>query len=171
MGQRHPYRPDEDQSSTGRWVTVNEAAEALDVSVEAVRGRIKRGSITHERRGNAVYVLLESDQSSTSHDQSTTGHQPVADQWALVEALQEQVGYLRDQVESEREARRRADHIIAALTERIPELEASPQSPEEAESASENASSGEADWEEAPEEHKEPQTGARRPWWRRIFGG
>lgn len=173
MGEGGAERPDDSQSPTGRWVSVNEAAEALGISVEAVRGRLKRGTLLHERRGNAVYVLVEDDQSATGRDHRVTSHQPDADQSALVEALQEQVGYLRGQLEAEREARRRADHIIAALTERIPELEAPPQSAQEAESVAEGVSEDDGR-EEVAEEHVEPESDPqprRRSWWRRLLGG
>lgn len=70
------------------------------------------------------------------------------------------------------EARWRANHIIAALTERIPELEAPPQSAQEAESVAESVAEGESG-EEAAEKRTEPQSPEsqeRVPWWRRIFG-
>src|SRR5215218_6983640 len=57
----------EDQSQTGRRrLTVAEASEVLGITVEAVRGRIKRRTLEHERDSGTVYVLLEADQ---SHDQ------------------------------------------------------------------------------------------------------
>ncbi|WP_047866696.1 hypothetical protein [Rubrobacter aplysinae] len=180
MGEDHSQRPDPtgpDQSPAGRWVTVNEAAEARGISVEAVRGRVKRGTVRHERRGGTVYVLLEGDQTPPGRDQSTTSQRSDDDQSEaseaspLVDVLQDQVEYLRGQLEAEREARRRADHIIAALTERIPELEAPPQSTQEAESVAESASEG-ADRGEASEKRTEPQSVGeqeRVPWWRRLF--
>ena len=38
---------------------MNEAANALGVTVDAVRSRVKRGTIAHERAGGRVYVLLD----------------------------------------------------------------------------------------------------------------
>ena len=38
-----------------------EAADALGITVDAVRSRIKRGTIEHERVGGRVYVLLVAD--------------------------------------------------------------------------------------------------------------
>jgi hypothetical protein len=53
----------EDQSQTGRQrLTVAEASEVLGITVEAVRGRIKRGTLEHERDSGTVYVLLPADQ-------------------------------------------------------------------------------------------------------------
>lgn len=72
----------------------------------------------------------------------------------------------------EAEANREDRCLIAALTERILELEAPPQSAQEAEGIAESASEGESG-EEAPEERPEAQDAGEqpRPWWRRIFGG
>jgi hypothetical protein len=76
-----------------------------------------------------------------------------------VAELRDHNNYLRHQLEVWQEEARRKDHIIAALTERIPELEA----PEER-SESPETSSASAEGVEAPEEEK-------RPWWVRLFGG
>jgi hypothetical protein len=54
---------------TGRRLTPRQAADQLGVSVEAVRGRIKRGTIAHERDANRVFVILDADQTATGHDQ------------------------------------------------------------------------------------------------------
>jgi len=42
----------------------------------------------------------------------------------LVECLRDQVSYLRDQLDQEREANRENRRLLAAALERIPELEA-----------------------------------------------
>ncbi len=77
-------RPDANQptpgSPTSRRVTVQEATGALGVTVEAVRGRIKRGKLEAEReKDGSVYVWLDADRITTGHDQPTTGSQPDAD--------------------------------------------------------------------------------------------
>lgn len=148
-------------------LTLREAAAALGVSEGAVRKRVSRGSLASDvGEDGRRYVYLEGTDagedagSPTGEDASVDG---VAELRARVESLEHAL-------DSEREARRRADHIIAALTERIPELEAPPQSAQEAESIAESASGGESRKDSA-EEHTEPQgAGERRvPWWRRIF--
>jgi hypothetical protein len=58
--ERTSRRPDR------RRVTVAEASEILGVTVEAVGGRIKRGTLEHERDSGTVYALIEADQSTTS---------------------------------------------------------------------------------------------------------
>ena len=66
----------EDQSQTSRQrVTVAQASEILGVTVEAVRGRIKRGTLEHERHSSTVYVLLHADQMTTGRRPE---HRPAA---------------------------------------------------------------------------------------------
>jgi len=56
---------------TKRRLSVPEAAEALGVTVDAIRSRIKRGTIEHVREGGRVYVLPGTDEYGTGHDQGT----------------------------------------------------------------------------------------------------
>lgn len=99
---------------------------------------------------------------------------------AQLEDMRERVESLERSLDAEREANRENRRIIAGLTQRIPELEAPPQSGQEAESIAESASGGERPV-EATEEYTEARnapshttrasSAERRPWWRRIFGG
>ena len=138
----------EDQSQTGRRrLTVAEASEVLGITVEAVRGRIKRRTLEHERDSGTVYVLLHADQ---SHDQprpddGQTSDRPRPDDHADInEELRDRISYLERQVEEEREARRRADTILAQLSaanaeqaRTIRALEAPQETPEDAETVEE----------------------------------
>src|SRR5215211_9438056 len=99
---------------------------------------------------------------------SEAGREAQVDSEVLVESLRDQVGYLRSQLDIRTEELREHRRIIAALTQRIPELEATaspepPGGPERpAEGTVEPTSS---------EPVREAQEGAeRRPWWRRMFG-
>jgi hypothetical protein len=163
----------EDQSQTSQQrVIVAQAAQILGVTVEAVRGRIKRGTLKHERHNGTVYVLLNADQMPTGHqpgdDQTTDQLRPEAHE-ELSDELRDRVRFLERMLEEEREARteerRRHDTLMAQLMQRIPQLEAPPEPPEDTETV-----------EEAPERAEpRPATGgaqedARRPWWRRVFG-
>jgi chromosome segregation ATPase len=94
--------------AAGRWLDVNSAAEELGVSTDAVRKRISRGSLRSDRKDGAVRVWL--DDGGTE-----AGREAQVDGGALVEVLREQAEYLRKQLTEEREARRRADTIIAQL--------------------------------------------------------
>jgi hypothetical protein len=106
-------------------VTIKEAASRLGVTEAAIRKRIQRGSLDKEMGSDGrVYVYLDLSQ-DTSHPESQVHYE------ALVEDLRDQVHYLRSVLNEERDARRRADMIIAQLTQanaalaqRIPELEA-----------------------------------------------
>jgi hypothetical protein len=164
-----------------RRVTVAEAADILGITAEAVRTRIKRGKLESVKDpplpGGTVYVLLEADQTGPNVGPTSQGQDQTADQTgpALLEAKDETIAELRARVDSlerslseEREARRRADTIIAQLTSRIPEIEA-PSEPRE--SPTEPASG--ADRVEARPAGGEAQEGTEktRPWWRRVFGG
>jgi hypothetical protein len=155
---------------------VAEAAEILGVTVEAVRGRIKRGTLEHERDSGTVYVYIPADQ-------APTGHQPDADQTTdqtptdlLADELRDRVRYLERQVEEEREARRRADTLLAQLMQRIPELEA-PSEARESPATSDPTrtppdTSGGAHGATERREGPESQGGGEpRSIWRRIFGG
>jgi type IV secretory pathway VirB10-like protein len=164
-------RMGEDRSQTSRRrVTVAEASEILGVTVEAVRGRIKRGTLDHERDSGTVYVLLDTDQPTTGHqpddDQANDQYRPDAHE-ALEDELRDRIRYLERQVEEEREARRRADLLLSQLMDRVPQLEAPREQPEATEAV-----------EEEPE-RAEPRSATggpqaapqRRSLWRRVFGG
>jgi hypothetical protein len=137
----------------------------MGITVDAIRKRISRGTIAHERdEDGRVWVLLDTDQGAASKVQDTD--QPQSDAAALISAKDETIEALRGQLEEANERDRENRRIIAALTSRIPAIEA----PQEASQASETV-------EEAPESAESrpatggAQEGARRPWWRRVFGG
>jgi hypothetical protein len=128
----------------------------------------------HEKAEDGrVYVWMDAAQDTTRDTEQTTqdAYQDTA-QDERVEDLREQVGYLRRQLDEEREARRRADMIIAQLA-RTTEEQA--RTIRELEAASEPQESPQT-VEEEPEGVEpglgtsEAQEGAQRPWWRRVFG-
>src|SRR5215212_11016916 len=92
---------------SGKLATVHEAANALGVSVDAIRKRIQRGTIPHERHEDGrVYVLLDEasklqdnrqDASGKVQDDRQTPYRTDRDE--LVQSLQEQVEYLRHEAE------------------------------------------------------------------------
>jgi hypothetical protein len=148
----------DERTGDERRTTVSEAAEILGISTEAVRGRIRRGTIPVEREGGTVYVLLEgTERNRTTGDQSsTTVHQP-GDRTDLL------IAELQDRVRSLEEANRENRRIIAALTSRIPAIEAPQEAQEPPEPPSDTASNTPAP--------PEPETPAEvRPWWKRVFG-
>ena len=139
-------------------LTVADAAGALGVSQDAVRKRIARGTIAHDRdESGRVYVYLPASETVHKTDQDTAqddASKTVQDRY--IRSLEDQISFLRRELE-------RKDAILLNLTERIPELEAPPEAPESPETTADTPSSATAP--------PEPQEGAQRPWWRRMFGG
>ena len=138
---------------TRQRVTTKEAAEALGISVEAVRKRIERAQLGHERVDGRVYVYLDDDQTKSGPYVEVEPTALISEKNARIELLERQ---LTEANERDRENRR----IIAALTQRIPELEPAERPPEAPVTATHEA-----------EQHPGGggQEGARRPWWRRWF--
>jgi hypothetical protein len=134
---------------------VSEAADALGISEDAVRSRIKRGTLTSVRDGGRVFVLL------VGRDRPTD--QP-GESNALTSQMQGEIDHLRSQLDQERQAHAEARRIIAGLVDRMPPAIEAPsdatESPEEAQGRGEPRP-------DAPGARE----GARRPWWRRVFGG
>jgi hypothetical protein len=169
-----------DRRDEGR--TVTEAARILGITEGAVRKRVERGKLASQNtRDGRLLVYLDRDTTATdtTRDRPRQSRDTSEGDDRYIRSLEEQVQYLRAQLEQEREARteerRRQDTVIAQLSRAneeqartIRELEA-PASPEARESPQ--------TVEEEPERTEEPlsgagdaQEGARRPWWRRIFG-
>ncbi len=112
-------------------LTVQDASRLLGISEGAVRKRVARGTLEHERDAEGkVWVLLDAgtrgrtraghDQDDRVPDEQDAGE--TRDE--LVVELRDRISYLERQVEEEREARRRADTLMARFLERVPELEA-----------------------------------------------
>src|SRR5215210_3459451 len=119
---------------TPRRVSVPEAALLLGISEDAVRSRLRRRTLRKEKASDGtVYVILDSptgtDRPTTDTDQPTTDES--TDQRELVEALRDELAYLRQQLDAEREAGRRKDHLLAAALERIPAIEPAEEDPED----------------------------------------
>src|SRR5215217_268807 len=145
-------------------LTVQAAAETLGVSVDAVRSRIRRGSLESEKDPDGrVYVWLGSDQSIDEPQRQVEGSRE------LIEVLRAQVEDLRARLDRETEANRENRRIIAGLIERVPELEAPSSATEPREgdlSASEEGTAS-----TPAEDRPGPEASAQRPWWRRLIGG
>ena len=149
-----------------RRLTVPQAAEALGVTVDAVRGRIRRGKLKSEQHAGTVYVWLDAPEEDDSRGPSATSHRPSDDRSERIEDFREQVAYLREQLQAERQAHAEARRIIAGLVERIPAIEAPPEPRESSEMAEDQQGRGQPH-SDAPD----AQEGVQRPWWRRVFGG
>jgi len=136
--------------------------------MEAVRGRIKRNTIEHERIGDRVYVLVDAAQARPGQDQDAA---QAIDQGPLVESLQDQVEYLRDQLRRANERDRENRRIIAALTQRIPAIEAPAEMPgQEPPEATTAATEQPGRMEPQPSVEGAHEGTERRSWWREFFG-
>jgi transposase-like protein len=126
-------------------VTVQEAARRLGVSEQAIRKRVKRRTLEHEKEEDGrVYVYLDAVEDDAPNPHSDP----------LISRLEDEIAYLREES-------RRKDEIIMQQAITMRRLSA-PESPETA--------SGAGAEEGPPEQSEGPETGAQRPWWRRLFG-
>ena len=141
-------------------LTVAEAAERLGVKEQAIRKRIQRGTIVHDKdEDGRVYVYADSYEDTdpnagerrTSTDTNTSTH-------TLVESMQDQIDTLKNELEIRNEELRRKDTIIMTMAQRIPELEPASEPRESPETATPEAEGVEA-----------PLAEKTRPWWRRFF--
>ena len=137
-------------------VTVAEAAARLGVKEQAIRKRIQRGTLPHDKdEDGRVHVYLDREDGATGAG-SDTGMD------TLVQSLQEQIAYLRQVSEDWKEEARRKDTIIMSLTQLLPELEAPTESREVFEPATQAK-----DKDTAPPEQQDPSH--RRSWLHRFF--
>lgn len=126
---------------TDERLTVAEAADRLGISEDAIRSRIKRGTLQSVRDSGTVYVLLSGDRPAT--DETTSQRPTSAD-----DAKDELIAVLREQLAAEREANRENRRLLLAALER-------PQRELEAETR-----------EDPPESTEGPENQSSRPWWR-----
>jgi excisionase family DNA binding protein len=164
VGEGRRTQPNRGNPTTNqRRLTAHEAARRLGISEDAVRMRVKRGTLEAEREGGRLYVLLRPDPMVEPTDRTDE----------LIAELRERVRSLEDQLGQERHANKENRRIIAALTSRILELPAAqaPASPEPRESPPGAA-------EEEPARTTLPATRgpqepvrkrARRSWWKEKY--
>ena len=107
-----------------------------------------------------MYVYVDASSEATTDGVHSTGG--AADE--LLERTEELITTLREQLQAERQAHAEARRLLAAALERIP-----PQLP-----APEDASESpqpRPDRTATADASGEPETGSRRPWWRRWLEG
>jgi hypothetical protein len=158
VGEGHTDRPSPDLDR----LTVAQAADALSVSQDAVRKRIVRGTIPHDKdeKGRVCVYLSASETVHKTSQDTVQDDATKTVQDAYIRSLEDQIAFLRRELE-------RKDTILLNLTERIPELEA----PSEARESPQTVEEERERAEEPRSATVEAQEGARRPWWRRMFGG
>jgi hypothetical protein len=138
-------------------VTVQEAARRLGITESAVRKRVERGSLRHDKQDDGrIYVYLDTRDMERDRVQDSSYDM-------MVTRLENENEFLRRELE-------RKDAILLNMTEAMKALSPPPQeareSPETVEETSEaqpHPATG-----EAQEGTSRPQ---ERPWWRRWLGG
>jgi hypothetical protein len=121
-----------------KMMTVEVAARVLGIKEESVRKRVRRGKMRFEKGTDGrLYVYLDSTEAVRDEDGDAppglygdrSRYEPADAAREVMEARDETIRILQHQLEEEREARRRADTIIAqltqlnvALTARVPSL-------------------------------------------------
>ncbi len=127
-------------------VTIQEAARRLGISEGAVRKRVTRDSLQHDKGDDGrVFVYLDERTTRGVDDVQDAGVDP--NSTALISRLEDEVAYLREES-------RRKDEIIMQQAMTMRALTA----PSEAETVQEG--------EEPPKSTEGSETTAQRPWWR-----
>ena len=143
-------------------LTINQAASRLGVSENAVRQRIKRGTLSAVKVAGVWRVQLTDqqagDQSATTTE-TTSNHQ--GDQSPLVEQLRSENARPWEELEARRDELRRRDVLVAQqqasiseLAGRVQALSAGPE-PTRAPQSSDSTSNS-----------PDPHEGSDRAWWR-----
>ncbi len=150
----HPTDP-----TTDRRVTVAQAAVLLGLSEDAIRSRLKRGTLSKEKDADGtVFVVLDGGRPTTNGDRpmtdQTTDQSALALMQAHLDSLGEQLTYSRYQLDQEREANRENRRIIAGLVQRVPELGPAHEPRDVPETVAEGPDS--------EEQRPQPQTALRR---------
>lgn len=131
-------------SSQPERLTVAQAARKLGVSPEAVRKRIKRGTIPFDHDDDGLTHVYVEVTNPTEPSPDAEGDTVTS---LLLESYRERVESLERSLAAEREAHSETRRIAAMLAARVPELEAETK-------------------EDPPESTGGPETSARRSWWR-----
>jgi len=124
-------------SSTAR-VSVREAAERLGTTVDAIRKRVQRDTIAHEKDSDGrVWIFLDAGRTRQDTDRDVAGRRQDHEPSTLISAKDETISTLREQLQAERQAHAEARRLLAAALERIPAIEAPQEPPEDAETVEE----------------------------------
>jgi hypothetical protein len=145
-------------------VTVAEAAQRLGVKEQAIRKRVSRGTLPHDKAEDGrVYVYIAAEPQDEVHGEDTGTNTHLE---ALVDTLHEQNRFLREELA-------RKDAILLNMTEAMKALtppvqeEPSQEPPEAPTQATEQPGRVAPQTSvEGGQERAEP-----RSWWRRVFGG
>jgi excisionase family DNA binding protein len=154
-------------------LTIAEAATLLGVHKNTVRNRIKNGSYRAEmvqtERGPTYLIERESLLTNLTANTLSSASQELVSQSAM-EFVQEllrpfvsELGQVREELGAERARRQMAEERAAAIEAELEAFRETRESPQTVEEEPARA--------EPRPDRVEAQEGARRPWWRRMFGG
>ena len=136
--------------------TIREYAHAHGMTDNAVRMRIRRGTLTAVKLGGVVYVVGP-DEPPTDHETDQATHATdaltdVSDRDDLVEQLRSEVAFLRAELEARREAERELRVLLATRAL------AAPQTPRSDDNVVSDTTPTQAE--------NVAETGVQRSWWR-----
>jgi predicted transcriptional regulator len=148
---------------TERRLTLQDAAQELGITPDALRQRIRRGQYHATKEEGRVYVYLNLDRTETEHDVQVESNALISEMRSRIESLERSHELLERQLEQANERDRENRRLLAAALERIPpQLEApTEEAPSETRESPVPKTEGDSP---TPEE-------SPRPWWRRVFGG
>jgi hypothetical protein len=152
------------QDTSGRRrLPVSAAAAELGTTVDALRKRVQRGTIEHERDDEGhVWILLDTVRPRQDTDQDTVRPQSERDE--LISELRAHNATLREQLKAERQGHAEARRLLLRALERIPPAIEAPESPESP-VRSDTPPDAATEAQEATERQEE-----RKGWLRRFFG-
>ena len=99
-------------------LTLQDAAQRLGITPDALRQRIRRGQYRSDKTDGRVYVYIDTDRTQTEQTESV-----------LVSKLRAHIEDLQKQLERASERDRENRRIIAALTQQHPGYRSAPGSP------------------------------------------
>jgi len=147
----HVDQPATDQPTTPALVTLEDAADALGITVNAVRQRIKRGTLTGIKAETGWLVdMVATNQESgtdrpttrpTNHTSAATDHRPTIDLAPLVS----HIATLEDQVQRLAEASTMWQIRARQAEEQLKQLAAGNVIPEDAQEAGESPQTSESE--------------------------
>ena len=149
-------------------VTVAEAAERLGVKEQAIRKRIARGTLPHDKEPDGrVYVYIDTEVDDEVQGSATRDDTHLE---ALVESLQDQVRFLREELARKDALMLNMTETMRQLTapadENSPEARESPENPGSTRTPT-DAGEGAQTGRERPFTEEEPE---RKGFWSRLFG-
>jgi hypothetical protein len=165
-------RQDSAEQPSRTRVSVQEAAEHLRTTVDAIRKRIQRDTIAHEKDAEGrVWILLDTDRTRHANGQDVAGQRQDSESGLLISEMRGRIEDLREQLKAERQAHSEARRLLAAALERIPPQLEAPQETRESSQTVEEEGERVEQQPRAPGPQESVQSPQSRSWWQRIIGG